>query len=242
MCCYVIILAIKLNILGYIWIRRWEFSLRNFIKLKYLFISVIALAFILSALVSMYSNYQGNVKLMQEQTLENNRVYALKLSETIDKFISDTIQIMRYSATEIAYDIEDTKKLQKEADRLYLQGDTFSSVLIVDAKHTIIANSPQTLDEVGKKVKIKEGIEELHKRQPFISDPYISPNGQKVIVVSMPIYNDEETFKGTISGVIYLQESNILNWFWGNIRTKMVPMYTLLILEGKLSITPIRNG
>lgn len=191
------------------------FSLRNIVKLKYLFISVIALAFVLSTLISVYSNYKGNMKLMQEQTLENNRVYALKLAETVDKFIVNSTNTMRYSAAEIAYDFENINKLQEVANRLYLQGDTFSSVLIIDAEGNIIVNAPQSLGEAGKKVLSTNGMENYDKHEPFISDPYISPTGRKMIVISMPIYDEQGTFKGFVSGSIYLYDSNIFESILG---------------------------
>ena len=191
------------------------FSLRNFIKLKYLFIAVIALAFVLSTLISVYSSYKGNMKLMQEQTLENNRVYALKLAETVDKFIINSSNTMRYSAAELAYDFENRNKLQEVANRLYLQGDTFSSVLIVDAEGNIMVNAPESLGEAGKKVLSIKGLENYNKHEPFISDPYVSPTGRKVIVISMPIYDGIGEFKGVLSGTIYLYDSNIFESILG---------------------------
>lgn len=214
---YVIILAIILyqiyvSIFG---LGDCMFSLRNIVKLKYLFISVIALAFVLSTLVGVYSNYKGNLKLMQEQTLENNRVYALKLAETVDKFIVHATNTMRYSAEQIGYNFNNMNELQEEAKRLYIQGDTFSSVLIVDAEDNIMVNAPQKLGEAGKKVLSLEGLENYNKYEPFISDPFISPTGRKLIVISMPIYDEQGIFKGVLSGNIYLYESNIFESILG---------------------------
>lgn len=201
------------------------FSLRHIIKLKYLFISVIILAFVLSALVSVYSVYKGNMKLMQEQTLENNRVYALKLTETLDKFIVNTLNTMSYSATGIADNFDNMENLQVEADRLYLQGETFSSVLIVDAERNILVNAPQDLGEAGKKTLAIKGIDRYDKYQPFISEPYISPTGRKLIIISMPIYNEQGKYKGAITGMIYLHQSNIFETILGQHPYKMALMF-----------------
>lgn len=155
------------------------------------------------------------MKLMQEQTLENNRVYALKLAETVDKFIINSSNTMHYSAAELAYDFENRNKLQEVANRLYLQGDTFSSVLIVDAEGNIMVNAPESLGEAGKKVLSIKGLENYNKHEPFISDPYVSPTGRKVIVISMPIYDGIGEFKGVLSGTIYLYDSNIFESILG---------------------------
>lgn len=191
------------------------FSLRNIVKLKYLFISVIALAFVLSTLVGVYSTYKGNMKLMQEQTLENNRVYALKLAETVDKFIASTTNTLRYSAVEIANNLNNINKLQEEVNRLYLHGDTFSSVLIVDTEENVLVNAPQTLGEAGKNIPFLKELKNYDKYKPFISDPFISPTGRKLIVISMPIFDEHGAFKGVLSGNIYLYESNIFESILG---------------------------
>lgn len=184
-------------------------------NLKYLIISVIALAFILSVIISTYSTYQANREFMQDGTLENNRVYALKLAETVDKFILDTKQTMRYSASEIADDVDNPEKLQQEVNRLFLQEDTFNSVVIVDAEANILVNAPQTLGLAGKKIETKEGLEGLHSQQPYISDPYMSSTGRELIVLSTPIFNKEGIFQGVVNGTIYLHESNLFDLILG---------------------------
>ncbi|MGN7477380.1 sensor domain-containing diguanylate cyclase [Solibacillus silvestris] len=213
------------------------FSLRNYIKLKYLFISVIALAFVLSSIISVYSSYKGNILLMQEQTLENNRVYALKLSETIDKFVADTKQIMQYSAKIIASDFDNAEKLQQEVDRLYSQEDTFSSVLIVDAEANILVNAPQTLGAAGKKAEIRE---DLRNREPYISDPFISPTGRELIILSVPIFTDDGIYKGLISGTIYLHQSNIFEVILGQHPYENGSYVYVVDTKGKLIYHPDR--
>lgn len=191
------------------------FLFRKFVKLKYLIVAVISLAFLLSAIVSAYSSYHGNVKFMEEQALENNRVYALKLSETIDQFIDDTKRVLRYSAAEIGEDFNNMENLQKEVNRLYTQQNTFSSVVVVDAKANILVNAPQNLGLAGHKVTSKEGLDVLKRRAAYITDPYMSLTGHEIILLSMPIYDKEGIFKGVVNGTIYLHESDIFEMVLG---------------------------
>ena len=139
----------------------------------------------------------------------------MKLSEITDKFIIDTEQILRYSATEMGYDFENIQKLQEEVNRLYLQENTFNSVFIVDTDANILVNAPQSLGVTGKKAVSKQASEGLQKGQAFISDPYISPTGRELIVLSTPIYDKEGSFKGVVNGTIYLHESNIFELVLG---------------------------
>ena len=191
------------------------FLLRRFVKLKYLIVAVISLAFVLSVIVSTYSSYQGNVKFMEEQALENNRVYALKLSETVDQFIGDTKRVMRYSASEIGDDFNNMEKLQQEVNRLYSQEKTFSSVVVVDADANILVNAPQDLGLAGSKVTSKEGLDVLNKRTAYITNPYMSPTGNEIILLSMPVYDKEGIFKGVVNGTIYLHKSDIFEMVLG---------------------------
>lgn len=184
-------------------------------KLKYLIVAVISLAFLLSAIVSTYSSYQGNVKFMEEQALENNRVYALKLSETIDQFIGDTNRVLRYSAAEIGEDFNNMENLQQEVNRLYSQENTFNSVVVVDASANILVNAPQDLGLAGSKITTKEGLDVLKGRAAYITDPYMSPTGHELILLSMPVYNKEGIFKGIVNGTIYLHESDIFEMVLG---------------------------
>lgn len=184
-------------------------------KLKYLIVAVISLAFFLSAIVSAYSSYQGNVKFMEEQALENNRVYSLKLSETIDQFVGETNRVLRYSASEIGEDFNNMEKLQQEVNRLYSQESTFSSVAIVDADANILVNAPQNLGLAGSKVVSKEGLEVLRKRKPYITNPYMSPTGREIILLSVPVFDKEGIFKGVVNGTIYLHESDIFEMLLG---------------------------
>lgn len=190
-------------------------SLKKYMKLKYLIVAVISLAFLLSAIVSTYSSYQGNVKFMEEQALENNRVYALKLTETIDQFIGDTNRVLRYSAAEIGEDFNNMEKLQQEVNRLYSQENTFSSVVVVDANANILVNAPQDLGLAGSKITSKEGLDVLKRRAAYITNPYMSPTGHELIVLSMPVYNKEGIFKGVVNGTIYLHDSDIFEMILG---------------------------
>src|SRR5690606_14845506 len=190
-------------------------SLKKYMKLKYLIVAVISLAFLLSAIVSTYSSYPGNVKFMEEQALANNRGYALKLSETIDQFIGDTKRVMRYSAAEIGEDANNMEKLQQEVNRLDSQETTIRSVVVVDANVNILDNVPQDLGLAGSKITSKEGLDVLKRRAAYITNPYMSPTGHELIVLSMPVYNKEGIFKGVVNGTIYLHDSDIFEMILG---------------------------
>lgn len=152
---------------------------------------------------------------MEEQALENNRVYALKLSETIDQFIDDTKRVLRYSAAEIGEDFNNMEKLQKEVNRLYSQENTFSSVVVVDADANILVNAPHNLGLEGSKVVSKEGLDVLKRREAYITDPYMSLTGHELILLSMPVFDKGGIFKGVVNGTIYLHESDIFEMILG---------------------------
>src|SRR5690606_8756504 len=61
----------------------------------------------------------------------------------------------------------------------------------------------------------KEGLEVLKNRTAYITNPYMSPTGREIILLSMPVYDKEGIFKGVVNGTIYLHESDIFEMVLG---------------------------
>lgn len=178
------------------------------IKLKHLMMALIILAFLLSVASSLFSNYQRNVQLLEEQSLEKNRVYALKLSQIVNLFLDHTTEILKFSASEIANNMDDDEALNKEVNRVFHQQSLFNSVIIANTEGAILAGSPDKYMLKGKVITSEEGIMQLNLQQPSISDPYRASTGKLLITVTYPIFSSSGEYKGIVSGSIYIHESN----------------------------------
>lgn len=187
----------------------------NKITLKLLIIAVIALAFLLSFASSLFSSYQGNNKLFKEHSLETNRVYAQKLSQMINLYLTESLQELEYSTSNVANSMDDEEVLKNEVDRLQSQGKTFNSVVIADSEGLILAGAPEKFSLKGKNITSKEGLEVIKNQEPSISNPYKAATGKVLITLSYPIFSKEGKYEGLINGTIYLHESNFLHTILG---------------------------
>ncbi|KGR74389.1 sensor domain-containing diguanylate cyclase [Ureibacillus sinduriensis] len=185
------------------------------IKLKYLIIGLISLAFLLSVASSLYSSYERSIALLEEQSLEKNRVYAQKLSQTANLFLEHSIKILDYSASKIADQMNDEEALNNEVMRLFHQQSSFNSVVIANSEGLMLAGAPDQYRLKGKTITSKEGLEQLKKQTISISDPYRASTGKLLITVSYPIFSSDGQFKGVVNGSIYIHESNFFEQILG---------------------------
>lgn len=181
-----------------------RFDLRRLILLLTIAAALLTLA------NTFYASYLVQQNLLIEETLEANRVYALKLAESTEHFLAGSRQQLAYSAGLLAGRMDDEQQLTSEVDRLRLQTSNFNSVLVVDARGTVLATSPQALQQVGKTLRSQGALEALRERRPLISAPYISSIGNLVVFISHPIHDREGNYLGYVGGSIYLQKRNIL--------------------------------
>jgi len=183
------------------------------LKLKYLILAVAMISIIFTFFSSTISGYRMNKQNLIQSTLETNRVYAQKLSNTTDVFFDMTLKTFKYSADLLApmMQIDDRKEqLIEEAERLKYQTDTLNSIVIAAADGEILATSPQTLDLLGKVLDSEGGKLALQEQKPLISKPYESITGRLIIFISYPIFDEQNQYLGLVGGTIYLTEDNVL--------------------------------
>ncbi len=184
------------------------------ISLKYLILSVSFLAIALTLFSGISAGYNVNQKLLIENTLEKNRVYAQKMATTTDNYLNSTLDLLEFSAKDIAKYMaqEDSEEiLAHETARLFEQDNTFNSTVITNASGKIVAVSPETLHVLGKQATSVGGIQSLKERKPLITKPYLSLTGRLVIFISHPIFDSQNNYLGYVGGTIYLKEKSILN-------------------------------
>ncbi|WP_432362600.1 sensor domain-containing diguanylate cyclase [Sporosarcina sp. UB5] len=188
------------------------------LSLKYLIGLVAFVSIVLTLAASIISGYRVEQQSLIEGTLETNRVYAVKLAQSTESYLSMTLQSLEMSARYIApfmgqENVEQT--LFSEVERMKKQTNTFNSVLIVDKEGEILAGYPETLDLKGKVLDSEGGHEALKSREALISQPYISLTGRLIIFLSYPIFDGGGDYLGLVGGTIYLKEENILQHVLG---------------------------
>lgn len=186
------------------------------IDLRQLILALTMVSVALTLANVLHSSYQVQEDLLIRTTLEANRVYAAKLADSTDNFLAATQQQLAYSHADIVEALERPAELEKQARRLQLSTNTFNAVLIVDARGRVLANAPANLNLIGRQLHSEGNRHNLETREPLISQPFVTTvTGRLVISISHPLFAADGSYKGYVSGSIYLQEDNILRSLLG---------------------------
>ncbi len=184
------------------------FSFR--INLRILILLLAMLSAVIGVLNTFYASFQVQKEQLIDSTLESNRVYAMKMANIVERFISDVQQQLAFSAGVLANNLDQQELLEQEVHRLHFQENTFNSVAIVDAEGIVLAVSPSQLGMAGKMLTSHGAKEALQQRTAWISDQYISSAHNLVIFLTHPVFDNEGEFLGYVGGSIYLREKNVL--------------------------------
>ena len=186
-----------------------------FISLK-LNLRKLILILLLVSLVILFSITLIVSNVIHRQQLINNSLatnyeYAAKVASISDLYFKNIFNDLSLSANIIKNGFHNEQLLKTELNRLIQQSNSFSSVLISDADGHVIEYAPETLKL--DKVAIIRSLgfsKSLESKKPYISSPYYSLKGNLVVLVSFPIFDQNNKYQGFIAGFIYLHEESLL--------------------------------
>lgn len=187
----------------------------KFLKLNRLILFLALTATTLTFINSFYSNYEVQKGQLILQTIEVNRAYASKLSDTTEVFITSSKQQLVYAANSLFDKMNNEERLKEEANRLKFQTDSFNSVVISDANGLTQAASPETLDLVGRRLTSAGSLEAIEEKTLLISRPYLSTLKNLIVFLSAPVFDFQGNYLGFLGGSIYLKSPNILSEILG---------------------------
>lgn len=187
----------------------------KFLKLNRLILLLALTATVLTFVNSFYSNYEVQKAQLIQQTIDVNRAYASKLSDTTEVFIASSKQQLVYAANSLFDKMNNEERLKEEANRLKFQTDSFNSVVISDASGLTQAASPETLDLVGRRLTSAGSLEAIEEKTLLISSPYLSTLKNLIVFLSAPVFDFQGNYLGFLGGSIYLKSPNILSEILG---------------------------
>ncbi|WP_324767826.1 sensor domain-containing diguanylate cyclase [Pokkaliibacter plantistimulans] len=185
------------------------------LNLRTLILSLCLLTVLLTLAISLYASYTVQRQLLIQTTLEANRVYASKLAESTNLFMTSAIDRLSYSAHRLSGQLHNAGQLQDVVDRIRLDSNRFNSTIIVAADGEILAYSPQKVYPAGQHVASPESLAALRQRALYISEPFTAPSGRLIIFIAQPIITADGQYQGYVAGTIYLQEHNALDTLLG---------------------------
>ena len=187
------------------------------ISLKHLLLAIAWLSIALTLASSLYAGYRADQQTLEKTSLETNFAYAQKLAKMTEDYFLRTERILGYSASELSLSLNNVneEQLNHEAERLVVQAESLSSVVITDNRGIILGTSSKIRVLTGKPLLDEAGLETLTKGLASISKPYQTQTDRLVIFIAVPIKDMKGNVMGLIGGSIYLKEKNVLNELLG---------------------------
>lgn len=180
---------------------------------------LILLLTVSSAFISLINTFYAAYTVQRQQLIDENLnvnlVYAAKLAKSTDDFLRAAQQQLAASSVYLSNNFDNIEVLKSESERLKTQSESFNSILIVDARSSVLASSPEDLKLTGRTLTTPGVIESIKTQKPLISDAYISTVGNLLIFISHPIYDPLGNYLGMVAGTIYLNQQSILNHLLG---------------------------
>lgn len=186
----------------------------NKIKLHYAIGILVIMSVVCTAIFSLYSSMGGLKKSLTENYLESNYNYAKKLSLST----SDTMKHMQQNLIAIGENFGKSTYDQADLDAWRAANNSyFNSLFITDTNGIIQLISPAVVQfKDGYKVKanqkiVSEAVQKaLSLKKPLISQPYTALSGQRILLMTAPIFDKAGHYQGLVAGTIYLESQNII--------------------------------
>lgn len=156
------------------------------------------------------SSYYVTKKSLIENSLEQNRVYSMKLAQMTDEVFSSMQMNLEARKPDVVEYLEDNKTVTNILHQLNISVKNFNSLSVINDQGIAIATTPN-LGIVGNKITSSGVKEALVRKEPFISKPYYAQTGRLLILISTPLFDISEKYVGMLNGTVYLEEDNFIH-------------------------------
>ncbi len=186
----------------------------NKIKLRYAIGILVIMSVTLTAIVSWYSSMNALKRSLSENYLESNSTYARKLSLSISAMIGH----MQQNLIAIGETFGKSNFNQADLDAWRAANNNyFNSLFITDSNGVIQLISPEVVqfnngNQVTANLKVEsEAVQRsLALKKSFISEPYEALSGQRILLMTAPIFDAAGQYQGMVAGTIHLESDNVI--------------------------------
>ncbi len=186
------------------------------ISLATLLTGLVSLSVALTLTILLLASYHSNKQSLFETRFALNHSAATKMSQSIDSLFKSMRAGLKYTGAYISVNhLSNEQELQKQLELLRLSGNFFNSIAVVNETGLVRSVAPSSVGMVGQHISAEAAKEALASRKPYISKPYTSSTGRRIVFMSEPLYDKDGVYRGFIGGSLYLQENNILNMMFG---------------------------
>ncbi|MFB6366288.1 diguanylate cyclase [Paenibacillus elgii] len=187
------------------------------ISLATLLTGLVSLSVALTLTILLLASYHSNKQSLFKTRFALNHSAATNMSQSIDSLFKSMRAGLKYTAAYIisVNHFSNEQELQKQLELLRLSGNFFNSITVVNETGLVRSVAPSYIGTVGQHIAAEAAKEALASRKPYISKPYTSSTGRRIVFMSEPLYDKDGVYRGFIGGSLYLQEDNILNMMFG---------------------------
>lgn len=189
---------------------------RNRFNLRALIVFLCIASVTVTILNTFQSVYQVQRDLIIRDTLESNRIYAQKMAEMTDTFLSSSMSQLKFSANYLTHVANDALLVDREIERVFQQSDSFNSTYFVSRNGQIRSISSNQLSIKLKTVSSEGALQPIAAKAPLISSPMLSPAGNYMINITYPLFSTQNDYLGYVGGSIYLNKTSFLSYLFGN--------------------------
>ncbi|MBD7944305.1 GGDEF domain-containing protein [Psychrobacillus sp. Sa2BUA9] len=158
---------------------------------------------------SLFSSYLVTKNSLIENSLEQNQVYSKKLAQMSEELFASMQLNLEGRKADIIKLLDQPEELTVVLDQLIVTSRNFNSVSVIDKNGLAIATSPNV--GIAGNIIESEGVREaLDKKENIITKPYMASTGRLLILVSTPLFNEQNEYLGMLNGTIYLEEDNFI--------------------------------
>lgn len=199
-------------------LRRAELRQSKKLSLTSLLTGLVTLVVLLTSSILLIGSYESKKQSLMETTLHLNYYNADRMTKTMDSLFQSMRSSLKYSADILSDNDSSTpKQVDDYLELMRNSSNYFNSIAVVDADGLVRNVAPARVGTVGDRITSKASLEALAFKKPYISSPYMTPTTKRLIVfMSQPIFSNNGTYRGILSGTFYLQENNILSMIFGD--------------------------
>ncbi|MFC5402140.1 sensor domain-containing diguanylate cyclase [Cohnella soli] len=213
---------------------------RKGFKLRTIVNVIVMLTVISTVAIASFVAYRSERESLIRMTTQSNKLYADKIADTVDNLFVNMRASLNVTAQFLTADLS-RPDLHDQLVFYQRSQTNFNSVFLIDKDGRLIEASNADPKNIGGKVESIGVKQALAARKPLVSEPYVSVQGNKLIVmVSVPFTDKQGQYAGFIGGSIRLHETSLFQTLLGNMPSVSNGTYAYVVSSnGTLLYHPV---